>query len=244
MKQVFGASALAVLLTFGGQTVSAQDFGKGLEAAQVGDFETALREWQPLADQGNASAQVMLGWMYRTGRGVSQDNVEAAKWYRLAADQGNSNAQTSLGMMYGIGRGVPQDYSEAAKRYRLAAEQGNADAQANLGWMYDNGRGVPQDYADAAKWYRLAAEQGDADARFYLGTLYDDGQGVEKDNLYALMWFNIADQSGIEFAANARCLIPRFDGAILTQAWKEALWDKFVTGAPRQRTPSELQYSD
>ncbi|MEQ3710470.1 MAG: hypothetical protein ABNH23_14055, partial [Tateyamaria sp.] len=41
-----------------------------------------------------------------------------------------------------------------------------------------------------------------------------------------------------------RCLIPRFDGAILTQAWKEALWDKFVTGAPRQRTPSELQYSD
>jgi hypothetical protein len=40
------------------------------------------------------------------------------------------------------------------------------------------------------------------------------------------------------------CLIPRFDGAILSQAWKEALWDKFVTGAPRQRTPSELQYSD
>lgn len=27
------------------------------------------------------------------------------------------------------------------------------------------------------------------------------------------------------------CLIPRFDGAILSQEWKEALWDKFVTGA-------------
>ena len=26
----------------------------------------------------------------------------------------------------------------------------------------------------------------------------------------------------------ARCLIPRFDGAILSQEWKEALWDKFV----------------
>jgi len=43
---------------------------------------------------------------------------------------------------------------------------------------------------------------------------------------------------------HTRCLIPRFDGAILSQAWKEALWDKFVTGAPRPRTPSELQYSD
>ena len=41
-----------------------------------------------------------------------------------------------------------------------------------------------------------------------------------------------------------RCLIPRFNGVILSQEWKEALWDKFVTGAPRQRTLSEQQYSD
>mgnify|MGYP001951238245 FL=1 len=31
---------------------------------------------------------------------------------------------------------------------------------------------------------------------------------------------------------------------ILSQEWKEATWAKFVTGAPRQRTPSEQQYSD
>jgi hypothetical protein len=41
-----------------------------------------------------------------------------------------------------------------------------------------------------------------------------------------------------------RCLIPQFDGAILSQEWKEALWDKFVMAAPRPRTPSEQQYSD
>ena len=41
-----------------------------------------------------------------------------------------------------------------------------------------------------------------------------------------------------------RCLIPRFDGAILSLEWKEAVWDKFVTGAPRPRTPSEQQYID
>ncbi|BAV66275.1 12-oxophytodienoate reductase [Sphingobium cloacae] len=40
------------------------------------------------------------------------------------------------------------------------------------------------------------------------------------------------------------CLIPRFDGAILSLEWKEALWDRYVTGAPRPRTPSEQQYSD
>jgi transposase len=41
-----------------------------------------------------------------------------------------------------------------------------------------------------------------------------------------------------------RCLIPRFDGAILSLEWKEAIWDRYVTGAPRPRTPSEQQYSD
>ena len=34
----------------------------------------------------------------------------------------------------------------------------------------------------------------------------------------------------------SRCLIPRFDGAILSLEWKEAPWDKFVTGAPRTVT--------
>jgi hypothetical protein len=34
-------------------------------------------------------------------------------------------------------------------------------------------------------------------------------------------------------ASSLQCLIPRFDGAILSQEWREVLWDKLVTGAPR-----------
>ena len=52
------------------------------------------------------------------------------------------------------------------------------------------------------------------------------------------------DTSANAFMFNALCLIPRFDGAILSQEWKEALWARFVTEAPRPRTPSELQYND
>lgn len=40
------------------------------------------------------------------------------------------------------------------------------------------------------------------------------------------------------------CLIPGFGGAILSWEWKEAIWDRYVMGAPRPRTPSEQQYSD
>jgi hypothetical protein len=45
-------------------------------------------------------------------------------------------------------------------------------------------------------------------------------------------------------AAAPSHLIPWFDGAILSREWKEALWGRFVTGAPRPRSPSEQQCSD
>jgi len=92
----------------------------GLAAHHRGDYETALKEWHPLAEQGYASAQYNLGLMYGNGQGVPQDYKEAVKWWRLAADQDHAAAQYSLGLMYGNGQGVPQDYKEALKWYQLS----------------------------------------------------------------------------------------------------------------------------
>ena len=47
---------LAVLLGSAGVSESA-DFQKGSAAYKSGDFATALREWKPLAEQGDADAQ-------------------------------------------------------------------------------------------------------------------------------------------------------------------------------------------
>ncbi len=120
---------------------------------------TALREWRPLAEQGNAKAQYNLGVMYDNGQGVPQDYAKAVEWYRKAAEQGYADAQYNLGHMYDKGEGVTQDYAKAMGWYRKAAEQGDADAQHNLGVMYGNGQGVPQDYAQAHMWYNLAASK-------------------------------------------------------------------------------------
>ena len=151
--------ALAFLMTFS-LPVSAQDFQKGLAAAQAGDYATALKEWTPLAEAGDSSVQYNLGIMYDNGRGVPQDYAEAVKWYRLAAEQGDAKAQANLGVMYNKGNGVPQDYAEAVKWYRLAAEQGHAKAQANLGYMYGKGQGVLQDNVMAHMWYNIGAANG------------------------------------------------------------------------------------
>ena len=140
------------------------DFQAGLIAYGQGDYATALEEWQPLAEQGDATAQYNLGLMYVEGKGVPQDDAEAMRWYRKAAEQGLADAQTNLGTMYDQGKGVPQDDAEAMRWYRKAAEQGYADAQTNLGTMYAQGNGVPKDYVHAYVWYNLAAAQGDEHA--------------------------------------------------------------------------------
>ena len=64
------------------------DYQAAENAYNRGDYETALKKFLPLAEQGNASAQYNLGVMYANGRGVPQDYAEAMKWYRLAAEQG------------------------------------------------------------------------------------------------------------------------------------------------------------
>ena len=129
----------------------------GEDAYAKGRYPLALRLMQPLAEQGDARAQAVMGLMYYHGRGVKQDDVEAAKWFRLAADQDEPRAQFNLGVMHAEGQGVPQDYVEAIKWYRLAAEQGEARAQFNLGVSYAEGQGTDQNYILAYMWFNLAA---------------------------------------------------------------------------------------
>ncbi|MCZ8501185.1 tetratricopeptide repeat protein [Vibrio lentus] len=73
--------------------------------------------------------------MYEDGKGVPQDNKQAAHWYHKAAEQGYARAQTNLAVLYENGKGVPQDEKQAAHWYRKAAEQGYGRAQRNLRWM-------------------------------------------------------------------------------------------------------------
>mgnify|MGYP003955055289 CR=1 FL=1 len=116
----------------------------------------AYKETKALAEQGDAEAQHTLGRMYVNGEGVTQDDKEAVRWWRLAAEQGNANSQTSLGVSYKNGEGVTQDDKEAVRWWRLAAEQGHLIGQAALCIMYDKGEGVKQDYVIAYMWCNVS----------------------------------------------------------------------------------------
>ena len=60
MKRTLATAFLCLMLA----TPAWAGFDEGLAAAKRGDYATALREWRPLAKQGDADAQYNLGVMY------------------------------------------------------------------------------------------------------------------------------------------------------------------------------------
>ena len=85
----------------------------GKRAYLQGDYTTALKKFEPLAESGHAESQHYLGLIYEKGRGIAKDTKAAIKWYLKAAQQGNKDARTRLERIYGNRRVTPeQDISD------------------------------------------------------------------------------------------------------------------------------------
>ena len=87
----------------------------GWTASQRKDYKTAYKLWLPLAEQGSAKAQYLLGVLYGAGKGVPLNHSQSVKWMRLASKQGFAEAQYYFGTMYQKGQGVPEDHKEAVR---------------------------------------------------------------------------------------------------------------------------------
>lgn len=92
----------------------------GKQAFDAHHYVRASEIFLDLAAVGDAQAQTYLGYMYFNGKGVPQNYVVAAGWYRCASQQGFPSAQYMLGMMYDKGQGVQQDYVTAYALVNLA----------------------------------------------------------------------------------------------------------------------------
>ncbi|CCQ91880.1 hypothetical protein NITGR_90019 [Nitrospina gracilis 3/211] len=174
------------------------------------------------ANQGNADAQWLLGFMYLRGENFSKDLKKSLEWFRKAAksfreaaEQGSSMAQAKLGRIYDrrelhninsfdwsqdwsqekYNELVSKENKEAYHWYRKAADQGNnVLAQYLLGELFedDNIWWPSQDYAEAIKWYRKAADQDFPIAQFKLGYMYEYGIGMPQNYREAIKWYREA----------------------------------------------------
>ena len=121
------------LLMFFGLILGAGQARAGLEegkAAMVAnDFKTAMAEFLPAAQAGNADAEELIGVLYAMGLGVERDDRRAFDWYLRASLKSHPGAQSGVGWYYEVGRGLPApDLVRAYAWYTLSAIGGDPDA--------------------------------------------------------------------------------------------------------------------
>ncbi len=109
-------------------------------------------------EQGNATAQALLGRIGMLRKDDEADDDEAEKWIRRAAEQGDAWGSYYLGLMYYKGLGVEEKTQEAIRLWKQAADGGLSRGAAEIGLVYLRGIDVEQDEEEATRWYRRASE--------------------------------------------------------------------------------------
>ena len=87
------AAATIILMLSLAAPLVAGPLEDGYSAYTRGDFVTAMRIMRPLAEQGHATAQTVVGLMHYFNYG---DYVSAHMWFSLAAAQGHAFAEMFL----------------------------------------------------------------------------------------------------------------------------------------------------
>ena len=219
MRKLLIAAAICVQVTVGWPSTAIADLQDGIAAFERGDYSTALREFKPLSEAGDANAQFHIGVMYLNGFGVEKNDLHANEWFRRAGEQGHARSQYILGHWYS--RRPNRDEAESIKWFKMVAGQGDADAQYYLAELYSVGE--YKNYAEAFSWYSRAAEQGHVDSQVHLEGMYAEGIGVEQNYVMAHMWANIAASHGsIAGSADRDMYEEELGSADVSKAWAMA----------------------
>ncbi len=148
-------------------------FRDGMDAYETGDFETAVAQWRPLAEEGDPWALYRLGRAYRHAEGVPRDYAQALVLMKKAAAQTANvdvyrRAVYALAYMTEYGHGVEADLEKAECLFRVSAENGYANGQYALAITLRDRKDPSFQSLD---WLERAAAQGEPQSLSRLGLL-------------------------------------------------------------------------
>jgi uncharacterized protein len=176
-------------------------FSRGLVAAQAGNYPSALQEWLPLADEGDATAQFYVGRLYAIGvANLPPDCEKGVDYLKKAADQGHSKAKEYLDRIKNVDQPSPEVACEFEKR---GLERAVVDL---FNWISTS---LFPASTKASEYdldgLRMMAEMFQV-PDFYneLGKRYAVGKEVMQDYVKAHCWFNLASAQGHPEAAKNR----------------------------------------
>ena len=143
----------------------------------------------PPAEAGHSGSMGCLAWCCEHGKGVREDQREAAFWYQRGAQAGDLRSMYRWALCNETGAGVPQNLDQAVEWYRKAADLAHGPSMYRLGRCYEMGSGVPRDEKEARHWYYEGMRAGSQQAReAWMGdgaVTADALEPAELDNLQA-----------------------------------------------------------
>lgn len=96
------------------------------------NYKQALSLFLPYAEKGNLETQEKLGYLYDGRKGVKENIVKAAHWYKEAAKQGSNKGEYLTGVNYEYGTGFKKNKSEAKKWYEKAYKSANSSKNKRM----------------------------------------------------------------------------------------------------------------
>jgi hypothetical protein len=197
---------LSTLFTLKAQS---NDYELGVYELNRGEFQAAIKEFEPLVELGYTPAQYQMAVIYQKGYGVTKNATKAIELFTLAADKYYADALFELSLYYTEGRFIKKDLKKAYELMNKAAIKNLASAQFNVAVMYEQGTGTKIDYFKAARWYKAAANQNFSLAQFNLALLFSEGLGVEKSIEMSYVWNTLSAWNGSSDAEKSRAIDKR-----------------------------------
>lgn len=141
-------------------------FDEGKAAYDQKNWEQAIINLRPAAEEGDERAMIVLGNMYSNGYGVMQNYTEAMSLYKRAAEKNNTEAMTVIGAMYTSGLGVPVHLNTALQWFRRAALMGDQTGAFFYATILYRGNksdtdDIKSDFYNSYKWFKISAKAGE-----------------------------------------------------------------------------------
>lgn len=165
-----------------------------VKKAKEGRYKEVFEIMYPLAEEGYAKAQFMIGYLYLLGKGVDEDDDKAEKWLSLAKNQNLYRAYFLLGVLHEKNK----KYSDAYYLFYEGANLGNDKcAQFKIGLYYEQGKVVGKDIEKAYEYFHKSAEQDYLAAQRELGDIYRNGLlGKKESPEQSIFWYKKAAEQG------------------------------------------------
>ena len=154
-----------------------------------GEFPVAVRELTKLADDGEAKAAYLLGYMFYTGKGVEPSHDIAIGFLKASAKQGFAPA---IKLLAGITRRSAAPNEAEVAEIKKKADAGDAKAAYKYAMLCMKGEGVLRDKFAAIDHFSKAAAQGHFLSMVALFDRFAIDADVEKQWSRAYYWFKQA----------------------------------------------------